>query len=1737
MPGWQTVQVARGANGTWNPSATSGAWQTAADWLSGIIPGSTTITTDTDIATFNSNSTTLQITPDANRDIGGITFDTAAGAYTIGTTGGNALLLTTGGTIQIASTFSGSNIAETVNAPLTLEGNYTFADNSTNTGVSLNFGGAIRSGTSGLQTLNVSGSGAMNISGAIGSGTGVIGFTKNGTGTLTFSGSAANTYTGLTQVNSGTLILSKPSVTAAVPGNLIIAPTSGGTGAIVQLAVDNQIGDSATVTINPTGQLVIPNGTQDYITTLSLNGGSVSTGTGSGCFLGFLSNSGQIQTTGNATTSTINGVLNLNADSSHTTTFTVAPDAANGIDLDIPGIVVAGGGIVKTGFGNMRLSGANNFTGLTVQQGDVTVNTVNNAGTNGPLGAGSTITLGSNGNQGYIVYTGASGTTNMAVSLPTGGVGEFIINNSATVLGLSGVISGGGILNKESPGAVDLSNANSTYSGGTFLSQGTLMIGASSVIDTNNLLHLPNIDSGPIGTGALSLSGGILSTDGGNYTLNNQINLTGLPTLSGGQLTFALGSATGALLTNVALTGNTTLTVNNVTSITNAIVGGSNLALGASSTGTLYLTNGGNTFSGGATLAGGTLKIGAGTTVTSGAISSGPVGTGTLTLSGGTFQSDGGSYSLANQVSLNASTIITGGTISFDPQGTTSTVALAGNASLAVNNTTTIVGAVTGTNSLTLSAASTGTLYLPAKLPVSVLGSNTATGSTFSGGMTVAGGTLEIGASSTVGGFLGSNFLAAGPVGTGTLTLSGGTLESDGGNYTLNNAVNLSGNITMTGLSGGTLTFDPNILFVGVGLTGDTTLTVNNSTSITDQIFGGHSLSLAAANAGTLYLGNANNNYTGGTNVAGGTLSFNFSTFISGGNISSGPLGTGPLMLSGGTLLQNGGGSTLANAVNFNGSVTISGGPLTFDPTGLQTATAATLLGDATLTVNNTTAIKNAIGGSHSLTLAAGSTGTLYLANPANNFSGGVNLQGGTLELHGASTISGAGFRFISNGPVGTGTLTLSGGTIQSDSGGSAISNQVNLGGNVMFAGGSFGIDSLFAPTNGPGTIALTADSILTVNNTTGFTSLITGNHSLTLGGRQHGTLFIANVTGGETYSGGTNVFGGTLEIDAGSTVSGGVLTQGPVGTGPLSLGGGTFRTDGGSYTLANPLSLGGIVTLNAGTLVFDPAGLQTPSVASLAFNALLTVNNATTIKEQITGGHSLTLAASSTGTLYLTNAGSTYSGGTTLSGGTLEIGASSISTNGVVSSGPTGTGFLSLFGGTLRTDGGNYTLSRVGLNGSVTIAGGGVTIGPPSGGFVMFVGGNSTLTVNNTTTISEQISAGAFGLTLGSGSTGTLYLTNNSNSINGMTVAGGTLEIGASSFVSGGSLQTGPVGEGNLTLSAGTLASDGGNYTLSNPTSLSGNLVFTGGSLTFDPQGDSAAVFLDSDTMLTVNNLTTIKDVIANNFKLTLTAASTGTLYLTNPGSTYLGLIQAGGTVEIGASSNVNGGIIGGGPLGDGIVTISGGTLETDGGNYTLANRFNLSGNFTFAGGQLTLDAQRDGAIVTLQGNTAITVNNTTIIDEPIGGNAGLTVASSSTGILKLETANTFTGGVNLAGGTLFVGNDAALGTGTLTIRRQRSARGRRRAAHNLQSRFDRHRLSDHRRPVQHHVHQLDQWNRRRLDQERFRRPHALGWRIARGIACHQSRLVLDRWKPHCPRRRDELRQLLTRECLDLHS
>ncbi len=193
----------------------------------------------------------------------------------------------------------------------------------------------------------IDGSGGITISSVI------TGSGKNltlgglGSGILTFSGNAANTYNGTTTINSGELDLDKVGNKDAIAGNLIIGD---GTGIdTVKLLKANNIKDTSGVTINSSGVLNL-NNNAETIDALNSSSSSASVVLGSG-------------------------------------TLTVGGN--NETSAAFAGAISGTGGFTKAGSGLQSLSGGNTYTGTTsINAGELFLTA------SGSLASGSTILLG-----------------------------------------------------------------------------------------------------------------------------------------------------------------------------------------------------------------------------------------------------------------------------------------------------------------------------------------------------------------------------------------------------------------------------------------------------------------------------------------------------------------------------------------------------------------------------------------------------------------------------------------------------------------------------------------------------------------------------------------------------------------------------------------------------------------------------------------------------------------------------------------------------------------------------------------------------------------------------------------------------------------------------------------------------------------------------------------------------------------------------------------------------------------------------------------------------------------------------------------------------------------------------------------------------------------------------------------------------------------------------------------------
>ena len=777
----------------------------------------------------------------------------------------------------------------------------------------------------------------------------------------------------------------------------------------------------------------------------------------------------------------------------------------------------------------------------------------------------------------------------------------------------------------------------------------------------------------------------------------------------------------------------------------------------------------------------------------------------------------------------------------------------------------------------------------------------------------------------------------------GTLTVLDGGLPRD---------TVTAGTGGANGGSAGTLTAG-DALYVMTGTTGTFQVTNTNTKEVSGEIAGGGGI--AKTGSGTLVL-SALNVYTGGTTIDGGTLRLE-------NNLA---LGTGDLTVLGSTLdLDNG--INLVNPIDLRHDLTISqndaggsaniisiigetGGSFGLVKTGvgtialfgINTYTGATTVSDGTLQVGSATALPSGTN------LQIDSGGTLDL----NNFNASVGTfnGAGTLSLGSANITTNAGVNALFSGDIngtggfvkqGTGTLTLSG--INTYSGGTTVSAGT-LQGNT---------NSL------QGDIANNASVVFDQGTVGTYAGVMSGTGSLTKQGT--GTL---TLSGTNTYLGGTSINGGTLSVGAdinlGNTAGG------------LTFDNGTLQTTSGFTTNRG-------VTLNAGGGTVDTNG------------------NNNTLSGVISGTGSLTKQGAGTLTLSNTN---TYTGGTTINGGTLGIGVT----------GATGTGTITVLGSTIAYENGVTEANLIDLqaNATLNVATGSAEqsgqITETGGSFGIEKTGTGTLTLSGTNTYSGGTSINGGTLSVGADNNlgdasgnlifngGTLQTTADINSDRSVTLnaAGGTLDTSGNDLSLSGIIS----GTGGLTKQGtGTLSLSGANrYT--------GGTTVSGGTLqgnTTSLQGDianNASVVFDQGTV------GTYAGVMSGTGSLTKQGTGTLTLSGTN---TYLGGTSInGGTLSVGADINL-GNTAGG-------LTFDNGTLQTTSGFTT--NR---------------------GVTLNAGGGTVDTNGNNNTLSGVISGTGSLT--KQGAGTLTLSNTNTYTGGTTINGGTLGIGVTGATGTGTITV------------------------------------------------------------------------------------------------------
>ncbi|AHT39659.2 AIDA autotransporter [Salmonella enterica subsp. enterica serovar Enteritidis str. EC20120580] len=396
----------------------------------------------------------------------------------------------------------------------------------------------------------------------------------------------------------------------------------------------------------------------------------------------------------------------------------------------------------------------------------------------------------------------------------------------------------------------------------------------------------------------------------------------------------------------------------------------------------------------------------------------------------------------------------------------------------------------------------------------------------------------------------------------------------------------------------------------------------------------------------------------------------------------------------------------LSNTGNDYGDTEIDGGILAAKDAAALGTGDVTIAESATLALSQGTLDNNVTG--EGQIVKSGSDELIVTGD--NTYSGGTTISGGTLTADhadslGTGAVANSGVLQVGEGELEN-TLSGSGSLVKTGTGELTLSGDNTYSGGTTITGGTLTADH--ADSLGSGDID--NSGVLKVgegdleNTLSGSGSLVkTGTGELTL-------------SGGNDYSGGTTIIGGTLTADhADSLGTGAVANSGvlQVGEGELentlSGSGSLVKTGTGELTLSGDNSYSGGTTIIGGTLTADHADLL--GTGAVANSGVLQVGEGE-LENTLSGSGSLV----KTGTGELTLSGDNgYSGGTTIIGGTLTADhADSLGTGAVANSGVLQVGegelenTLSGSGSLVKTGTGELTLSGDNsYSGDTTIADG----------------------------------------------------------------------------------------------------------------------------------------------------------------------------------------------------------------------------------------------------------------------------------------------------------------------------------------------------------------------------------------------------------------------------------------------
>ncbi|AUW57677.1 hypothetical protein C1T17_05720 [Sphingobium sp. SCG-1] len=1102
------------------------------------------------------------------------------------------------------------------------------------------------------------------------------------------------------------------------------------------------------------------------------------------------------------------------------------------------GSITGNGNLVKRGTGTLTLTGQSTYTGSTTINGGTLA--LNFAGAGAPtsdiLSAMSTLNMAG----GTLAVTGAAGATNSQTFnglnvtagnnrlVATSGGGGSMTLNLGALTRTGGLIdftlpASGAITTTNGDGALGWATVNGTdyaqvlagnvtaFSSYANKDDASTWLAGDVVSDAGGVANSPYSNTV---TGDVQL-GGIKYTAAANSTVTvggaNTLGVDGTiivaasmgnasQTITGGSLTGSAGGGTLGLLHNGTGTGTFTIASSIVDNggATGFITGG---------IGRVSLT-GANTYTGGTTLGGGTLVVNS-------------------IANGGVASSIGASSAAASNLVIESGTLeYTGGTVTTDRGFTL--VNGGPSRTIQINNggaNLTFSGAVSGPDDAGLIKTGAGTLTL----------ANAA--NDYTGVTTVSGGTLAVGTLANGGVASGIGASSADSANlvlqnAGGLQYTGATASSDRG-FTLGTgngrigASDPAATLTLSGTaigSGGLIKEgDGTLLLSGTNLyTGGTTITAGTLRAGSVQAFGSQTAPMAVNAGGTLNLAGFANKV--GALSGAGSVVLGSATLTSGG--LSGTF-TGTISGSGGFYQAAGGIQTLAGCSNnYTGATSIVGGTLIVNCIangGVASGIGASTTASANLILSNGNLVYSGASVSTDRGFTVAGTGTISVSDPAATLQfGGAVVGAGALQKAGTGTL------LLSGANSYTGGTAINGGVLRAGRINAFGTGGVSLG---NIAGAALDLNSFnttvgYLNGGGPlgGNVTL-GTATLTLNTTSGlanYAGAISGSGGLTKNGAY--TQILSGC--GSSYTGSTTINGGALEVaclaDGGTNSAVGASAA---NASNLILNGGTLRYTGAGGSTDRLFTLGAsaasrLEASSTGSIAFTgtaPIAFTTPGASqTLAIGGTNIGNNSLSAQITNNGAGVTSLTKDGVGTWILNNAGSTYTGITTINGGVL--GVSKLSDGGVASSiGASSAAAANLVIGnnsTLRYTGAGDTTNRL-----FTLSAGTTFIESSGTGAIVFTdtglvtlaGANQARTIalggtnNGNNTLAGSIGNSGSGITtLAKNDAGTWLLTG-TNSYTGPTnVNAGTLTLGNGgttgatraprSTISGSSASTDPI-------------------------------------------------------------------------------------------------------------------------------------------------------------------------------------------------------------------------------------------------------------------------------------------------------------------------------------------------------